>query len=271
MNTKILICCHKSASLSLSEIYLPIQCGREVSNIKIAIQGDDTGENISIKNRNYCELTALYWAWKNLRDVGIIGLVHYRRFFDFSFSLLKRDVLRVKEYKKGMEGIDSDNKLQSILEKYDIILPVRKVFATNLKKDYCCQHIPEEYEILRTVIGRIFPDYLASFDYVMTQKNKASCYNMFITSWPIFDSYCKWLFDILFEVEKEVRISEYPYQARVFGFMAERLLNVYCYEHSLRVSYKPVLFVTLDKCVPYYLYVLNNLRCRLSFWISMKK
>ncbi|WP_455669721.1 DUF4422 domain-containing protein [Phocaeicola sp.] len=271
METKILVCCHKVASCPSEGIYFPIQCGKEISNVKMAIQGDDTGENISIKNRNYCELTALYWAWKNLRDVGIIGLVHYRRFFDFSFSLLKRDVLRVKEYKKGMEGIDSDNKLQSILEEYDIILPVRKVFATNLKKDYCCQHIPEEYEILRTVVGRIFPDYLASFDYVMTQKNKASCYNMFITKWEIFDAYCGWLFNILFEVEKELHISQYPYQARVFGFMAERLLNVYCYHHSLCILHQPILFITQDAPIPFYLYVLNNIRCILSFFLSLKK
>lgn len=271
MNIKILVCCHKKGIFTSAGAYSFIHCGKAVSDAELNILRDNAGDNISVKNSNYCELTAFYWAWKNLKDTDIIGLVHYRRFFDFSFRLFRRDIFYRSKDISINEQEAYGEKITSLLGKYDIILPMHKVFSTNLKKDYCAKHIPEDYEILRSVIVRICPEYTASFDHVMTKTNKASCYNMFITSWPIFDSYCKWLFDILFEVEKEVRISEYPYQARVFGFMAERLLNVYCYEHSLRVSYKPVLFVTLDKCVPYYLYVLNNLRCRLSFWISMKK
>ena len=29
----------------------------------------------------YCELTGLYWGWRNLTDTDYIGLVHYRRLF----------------------------------------------------------------------------------------------------------------------------------------------------------------------------------------------
>ena len=271
MKTKILVCCHKKGDFPSDNIYIPIHCGKAISNVELNIQEDNRGDNISSKNPNYCELTALYWAWKNLKNVNYIGLVHYRRFFDFSSRFVEKEISYVNEYQLIGERINNQKEFVSIFCKYDIILPKRKVFASNLKKDYCSKHIPEEYEILRNVIKRLFPDYLGSFDYIMNQTNKASCYNMFITRETVFDSYCSWLFTILFAVEKEIKISEYPYQARVFGFMSERLINIYCYHHSLRILYKPILLVDPDKSVPYYKYMLNNLRCEISFFLSLKK
>ena len=46
----------------------------------IGYQPDNIGDNISSKNPSFCELTGLYWAWKNL-DNEYLGLAHYRRHF----------------------------------------------------------------------------------------------------------------------------------------------------------------------------------------------
>ena len=97
-------------------LFLPIQVGRAISSVDLGIQGDDTGDNISWKNRNYCELTALYWAWKNLKEVDIIGLCHYRRYF-----LLKNNIFNigVQKYVCGKPDIVCDEKrIISDLEKY---------------------------------------------------------------------------------------------------------------------------------------------------------
>ena len=83
--TKILVCCHKPADIPDNGIFLPVHCGKALSDKDLGMTGDDTGDNISAKNPNYCELTALYWAWKNLKGTEYIGLYHYRRFFSFKF------------------------------------------------------------------------------------------------------------------------------------------------------------------------------------------
>ena len=78
-NIKILVAAHKKYWMPSDEMYLPIQVGHAIADVNIGYQPDDTGENISAKNANYCELTGIYWAWKNL-DADYIGLVHYRRY-----------------------------------------------------------------------------------------------------------------------------------------------------------------------------------------------
>lgn len=78
---KLLVATHKSYIFPKADCYMPIHVGKRNSKLDLDIQGDDTGENISDKNSSFCELTALYWAWKNLDDYKYIGLVHYRRYF----------------------------------------------------------------------------------------------------------------------------------------------------------------------------------------------
>ena len=79
MNIKILVATHKPYWMPDDDVYLPIHVGK-AGQKDIGFIGDDTGENISYKNANYCELTGMYWAWKNLQ-ADYIGLCHYRRYF----------------------------------------------------------------------------------------------------------------------------------------------------------------------------------------------
>ena len=78
--SKIIVCAHKKDFVMDNELYMPLQVGKAIAKVDLGFQGDDTGDNISAKNPNYCELTGLYWAWKNL-DADYIGLAHYRRHF----------------------------------------------------------------------------------------------------------------------------------------------------------------------------------------------
>nr|WP_321374797.1 DUF4422 domain-containing protein [uncultured Bacteroides sp.] len=239
--SKIIVCAHKQDFFISDDLYMPIQVGKSISNVDLEIQGDNSGDNISKKNREYCELTAHYWAWKNLKGIDQIGLAHYRRYLDFSNN---SSVLLNAKPKSEVNSPKTD--FNKLLDKYDIVLSNYDYHAASNKIHYCYKHILEDYEILRESLAELFPEYLPSFDHIMIRNNKASVGNMFFTKWAVFDAYSEWLFTLLFEVEKRVKLSPYDYQRRVFGFMAERLIDVYCHYNKLKVKRCPILYVADD-------------------------
>ncbi|MDE7386838.1 MAG: DUF4422 domain-containing protein [Muribaculaceae bacterium] len=237
----MLVCAHKQDYYRDGDGYMPIQVGKAISAVDLHITGDNTGDNISEKNPNYCELTAHYWYWKNGVKTPYVGLSHYRRYLEFDKSLPygRSFVSHTPEADRALDTSLPDN-VGKLFEKYDIVLPKPIIYPYTLKTDYCYCHIKEDFEILRNVIARISPDYLESFDAVMSGNNKLSHYNMFLTTAEVFERYSEWMFGVLFEAEKHCHISSYPAQSRIFGYMSERLLNVFCKKNKLRVKYVPI-------------------------------
>lgn len=104
--TKIIVSYHQPEKVFRNEVFMPIQVGKEASKYDLGFPGDNTGENISEKNIFYCELTGVYWAWKNLKDADYIGLCHYRRCFtvrNVSFSWLA--MRRLKNVYDRLESV----------------------------------------------------------------------------------------------------------------------------------------------------------------------
>lgn len=222
----MLVVTHKQVNIPIIEGYKPIVVGN--SNVFYDdMYRDNTGDNISNKNANYCELTALYWAWRNLNDVKYIGLSHYRRFFSNSFLSHKKS------------SFLSCKKIVSLLNKYEVILPYPKGwFDTTVEEWFLCTDGKKEaLEKLRLVVADLYPEYLNDYDETMNGY-MASYFNMFVMSKELLDKYCKWLFSILFQLEKQVDLSGYtPLQARIYGFLSERLLNVWVRHNRLKTKY----------------------------------
>lgn len=220
MKTKIVVASHKEAWMPEDPVYLPVQAGRAAAETPLpGFTGDDSGENISSRNPHYCELTALYWAWKNL-DADCLGLVHYRRHFAGKrFGALRTRII-------------SGTALEKKLSRAPLLLPTpRHYFIETNRSQYVHAHHEADLETTRAVIAETFPEYLAAFDRVM-RRTWGHRFNMFVMRREILDRYCRWLFAILFAVEKRLDISHYdPYNARVFGFLGERLLDVWL-EHE---------------------------------------
>lgn len=186
---------------------------------------DYTGDNIADKNANYCELTALYWMWKNATD-DIIGLEHYRRFF------CKKNLLKAVPLKP--------ERIAAILKTYDIILPKRNRAEPSIYGNYAKKHFQKDMDICLDVIRSTMPEYADDVQAAMSQKKETVC-NMFVMSKTLMDEYCAWLFAVLFEAEKRMDLTDYnDYQKRVFGFLSERLFNVWLYHKKLKCYYTPI-------------------------------
>lgn len=240
-NIKILICAHKDSRLPQHEYFYPIQVGAALTNVRFFSAQDHTGENISGRNPHFCELTAHYWAWKNLK-YDIIGLNHYRRFFDFdrSFPSFSPDRSFIDTNSFLKEKYCFPN-LEYLLNNYDIILPPKRHYPYNVATQYAISHIVNDLHLLKEIIQETTPRYAGAFDTLMYHSNAYSGYNMFITKRKHFDEYSQWLFSVLFQLEKRVKLSAYPDQARLFGYVSERLINVYCIKHRLKIKYVPVI------------------------------
>lgn len=216
----IYIVTHKDFTMPAAKSeYAIIQVGAEGKK-DLGFLKDNIGDNISDKNPYFCELTGLYWIWKNRKD-DYKGIVHYRRFFNCSFRY---------------EDIITEGQVKRILNKYDIILPFKKKLRVSVMDQYCEKSgFKQDLYAVREIIKKIFPEYLESYDEVL-YGNEICFFNMMIANKNIFDAYCKWLFSILLELEDGKNLDSYnDYQKRIYGFLSERLLNVYVKHNKLRI------------------------------------
>lgn len=225
----IYVATHKKAEFPKEKIYKPIRVGSALNSDDFGYQRDDIGENISNKNKSFCELTATYWIMKNDKS-DIVGLTHYRRYF-------------FKKHKNNkLENVLSEKEIREILKEKDIIVPNSTfIIKHNAEKSWEKTHIKKDYDECRKIIAEKYHDYVEAFEQFSKSRFLYIC-NMFIARKEIFDEYYKWLFDILFELEKRTDISNYDdYNKRLFGFMSERLFNVWLLKHKeLKIQKMPV-------------------------------
>jgi hypothetical protein len=193
-----------------------IQVGSALTNIRLSegILTDDVGENISVKNKQYCELTALYWIWKHAKE-DIIGLVHYRRHF-----LLPNGWLE-----------------SMMTHEIDVILPIPLYVAPSVAENYKSRHDSSDWDYMMQYLKLYYKD-----DYeeakVFFEGNLYSPCNMFIARKNVLNDLCTWLFPILDKVAAHGGQKEDSYLNRYPGFISERLITFFFEKH--RRKYKVV-------------------------------
>ncbi len=230
----------------------PIHAGKALSDQDLNMLGDDTGDNISTLNNTFCELTVLYWIWKNAaRDADFVGLCHYRRYFTVKPKLNAVKPARIISLEPTAENIDavltytleqniiSELASTDVLVQQPMLIHRNKQGSFNLEQHYKMDHIANDWNVLMQTIRDLYPDYGKTLP-TFNQSVKMSFFNMMIAPWRVWDSYLHWLFTILFELKNRIIVSENVYQARVFGFMSERLMNLYIMHNQLKTTYLPV-------------------------------
>ncbi|MGN1213102.1 MAG: DUF4422 domain-containing protein [Christensenellales bacterium] len=233
MNVKIFISCHKKFKSLNNEIFVPIQVGTEINKkIEGMVHDNDLPDNISQKNKKYCELTAHYFAWKNV-DADYYGFFHYRRYLSFSKEKFKANsenhvvVNDLNEESIKKYGLDEEN-VKNVVSDYDVLVPEKRVsvdiaraygLATTQARDeieFCFDYVYNKYPQMRKAIKKYKHAFYGYF------------YNMFIMKKEIFKHYANWLFDILKAHEENFNVEHYDVQSyRVSGYLAERLTGLY--------------------------------------------
>lgn len=231
-NIMIYVICHKRYYIPSVDFLKGIQVGAALNNERfVGMLADDAGENISNLNKSYCELTAQYWVWKNLKS-DIVGFFHYRRYlklvpvnkFGLPYIVKRLPVLQ------DLLNWGYDKKhIANIFNEYDIIVPLPERFHMNVYDQYINSkdHYQKDLDKVINIINKRYPHMVKSMEKYL---NGDMIYfgNVYIMKWKIFDKYMSWLFDILFEFDTQKDIKGYNKQAlRVNGYLAERLFGIY--------------------------------------------
>ena len=225
---KLFVCCHQQVQVPKHPLLVPIQVGTALADSHFpGYLHDDTGNNISAKNRSYCELTAQYWAWKNI-EADYYGFFHYRRYLypDVNAKLPYRVELGASLSlldKLGCGGFEQ------LIRQNDIIVPKGENMYVPVRDHYANApyHHRKDLELAEQVVREHHLEMVPALEAYLSGT---VCYfgNIYIMSRKIFHDYCAWLFPILEEFDRRVDASNYsPQEQRVDGYLAERLLGVY--------------------------------------------
>lgn len=229
--------------VSLPDGYQYVETGSALKENHVpGILRDDDGISLSEKNRTYCELTVLYWLWKNRTD-DIRGLCHYRRLFSNDTDV-KIFTIEMKKIREIDAFILKKDQIQRDLKNHDMILLMPYNPGDHTAREDLKRYLYEkDIDILDQVMARYFPEYLDAYLDTMHSCNLSYC-NMFIAGKEVFDAYCTWLFAVLFTYEKKVDLSGYDAQhRRIFGYVSEVLQNVWVRKNRIHARYYNLLGV----------------------------
>lgn len=263
LKAKIYVSMHKPSYVPENKFLVPIQVGSQLAAEEIPnVLHDNVGENISSKNKRYCELTAQYWAWKHDKDSDYLGFWHYRRYMAFDtgkakdstiWGVIPRDKITEEQLK---EFAITERDMSEVIDGADLIIPEswRVIDTVNLDKtgklknislyEHWNQHLEKsDIDTLISVISEKYPKYTRALFEVL-YSDTAPFYNMFIMKRELFQEYNEFCFGVLEEIEKQVDHEKYSVELyRTLGHIGERLVAIFA--KYLEISRKEITILKL--------------------------
>lgn len=254
---KIIVACHKVSFLPNNPLFFPTQVGAKLSQTRMeGMFHDDEGNNISEKNASYCELTAQYWAWKNL-DADYYGLCHYRRFLLFAKTEEKRnnrgqvEANVINDFTVEKFGLDNDTEMREIIEANDVVCgplqDVTKLYTPRGIKNTAWEHwtahdraliMVKDLEKMMEIFEEVSPEIAKDAREYLSKKQFLG-FNCFVMKRKLFTELCELEFNILEKLEKQVDLTNYCQQLkRIYGFMGEIICSSYIYHIEKQKKYK---------------------------------
>ena len=197
-------------SSSIPGWVVPLQVGKALTDVQVAELVDNTGSNISSKNGNYCELTALYWLWKNVltkdleTDCGYYGLYHYRRFLD----MREEDLCRLEA------------------NHVDAVLPFPTLHEPDIREHHARYLSEPDWLSMQRALSELHPEYAEAMPAIFSQQYLYN-YNIIIAKKQVLADYCAWLFPILERTEELSNPKGLERNDRYIGYLGENLLTLY--------------------------------------------
>lgn len=246
MSAKIFVCTYNEKPVIHNDLYIPIQVGAANNSYDICYLKDNMGDdNISEKNAHYSEQSAVYWVWKHIKNLDYVGFCHYRKMLCLTdtHNFKKCDITMPSEEWIAQGNLDVN--IDYMMKDCDIIMTNQmnlSVHRINIFEHYCRCHVKEDILLVERILKTEYPSYMNAWNSVMySADGKFHPYNTYIMRWEWFEKWCTFIFDIFGKMEKIMGLEYHiGYQTRVFGYLAERILDVFVKRHKLRVKTRPI-------------------------------
>jgi hypothetical protein len=241
----IYVASHKPCPVPASPLYRLLALGG--ADIPGKAVSDDAGDNISSKNKYYCELTGTYWLWKNCTD-PVVGLCHYRRYFNLIPIKTHESPFIGATYAPPITDILENQAqsliLQGLLGRYDIIVARPMYYNETVGEAYRTDHGSVEWDAFIRQLNRFYGD----GRHLMDCENRLHIGNMLIAKKEIFDLYAGELFGVIDAVFDEVGALEAVENARYQpfrypGYLAERFTSAFIRAHRLNAYEAQVVLI----------------------------
>ncbi len=219
-----------SSDYALPAWITPVQVGATLCRERVADIVDCEGENISEKNMNYSELTALYWLWKNCLQTfsseskeAYYGLCHYRRILNLS----------------------DDDLLRLVDNEVDVVLPYPMPYEPDIEAHHKRYLKQEDWDAVLRAVLELQPDYAKAFPDILKQRLLYN-YNILLAKKEVLADYCGWLFPILELVEQYSVPQGKDRKDRYIGYVGETLTTLYFMynKNSLHITHAGCRFLT---------------------------